>query len=307
MADININQHAVLVRLTISTKGLLGERRDDTASDTLVHAFMAKDDRSIAGKVMLLNQRAKTIRAVRATAHAVRMCLYTYTMPWGARDTHLLPLGVRQKFEQEINKLLAAHADAKENFLDDYHNLVNARERDGEIGGLYRAENYPSLNKIKEMFECELYYSPIPTSDHFIADVTNEMKAALEEATASRVRSACNTLVDRIETRLVAYVDKLEGYSGGGDGRFNDTLVSNLQNVGELIRELNFTNDIGIDQLVSHVSRLSRFSAQQLREDEDVRQGAISTGRSLLSRLETYKKLDQETSDAFDQMSEIEL
>jgi hypothetical protein len=304
---MDINEHAVLVRLSISTKGLLGERKDDGASEMLVHTYRAKDDKSIAGKVVLLNQRADSIRAVRATAHAARVHLYNHTMPWGDRENHLLPLNIRRKFEKEMGNLLQAHEDAKEDFFKAYPSLVRSREKRREIGGLFRKDNYPSTKQIRTMFKCELLYSPVPTSDHFIANVTDKMKKALDQSVADRVLYACNTLVDRAETRIREYVDKLERYSGSRDGRFNDTLVSNLTDVGSLIRELNFTNDSGINQLASNVDRLGKFTAQTLRENDEVRKGAIKEGKSLLSRLEAYKKIDKDTDTAFDQMAEIEI
>lgn len=303
---MDINEHAILVRLTISTKGLLGEIKDDGASETLAEVFNAKDRAGVAGKVMRLNQNAKSIRAVRATALALRVGMYNYTMPWG-REGHLLPLNVREQFEKSIGQLMAAHRNAKENFFLDYPNLVANREKLGELGGLYRAENYPSLAQIKRMFECDIFYSPIPASGHFIAEVSDKMKERLENATAVRIREACNSLVNRVEARLVEYVDKLSGYSGGRDGRFNDTLVGNLSEVGQMIKALNFTNDVGIEQLSDNVARLAKFAAQTLREDENTRKQAIQTGKSLLGRLDAFRKLEGEVDKTYSQMSEIEL
>ncbi len=303
---MDINEHAILVRLAISTKGLLGEIKDEGASDTLAEVFNAKDRAGVAGKVMRLNQQAKSIRAVRATAHALRVGMYTYTMPWG-KEGHLLPLTARAQFEKNIGGLMKAHYDAKENFFLDYANLVANREKLGELGGLYRAENYPPLSRVRKMFECEIFYSPIPTSGHFIAEVSDKMKERLEQATTVRIREACNSLVNRVEERLVDYVDKLSGYSGGRDGRFNDTLVGNLAEVGQLIKMLNFTNDVGIEQLSANVMRLAKYTAQTLREDEATRTQAIAAGKTLLGRLDAFRKIEKEADQTYSVMAEIEL
>ena len=305
---MNINQHAVLVRLTISTKGLLGERKDEGASETLVSAYNATDRKSIAGKVQLLNQNAKSIKRVKSTAHAIRTaCVYRFCMTWGDRDSWLLPLNVRPKFEKEYAKLLADHNSAKENFFIDYPSLVRSREHDKELGGLFDASKYPPIDKIKSMFKCDILYSPVPVSGHFIANVTDEMKENLDRAVSSRVSEACNTLVDRVQKRLVEYVDTLAGYTGGREGRFNDSLVHNLADIGVLIKELNFTGDPAIEKLSTDVSRIVRFSTSALRSGQGTRNQAVAEGKTLLSRLETYKKLDTETDEVFGQMAEIEL
>lgn len=228
-------------------------------------------------------------------------------MPWGDRESWLLPLNVRSKFEKEFNTLMAEHNEAKENYFTDYPGLVRVRKAKQELGGLFNARLYPSLQEIRKMFRCELIYSPIPTSGHFVADIADDMKKALDDAMVSRVSAACNSLVDRVQDRLVDYVDKLSGYSGSRDGRFNDSLVGNLDDIGNLIKELNFTGDTGIQKLSADVSRLARFSAQNLREYGETRQAAINEGKGLLSRIETYKNLNKEVDDTFSTMAEIEL
>ncbi len=233
--------------------------------------------------------------------------MYKYCMPWGDRDSWLLPLTVRGKFEAEFNRLKGEHDNAKENYFIDYRSLVRAREYDKELGGLFDASNYPSLDKIKTMFRADILYSPVPASGHFIADVTDDMKKALDHATAVRVSEACNSLVDRVQERLVTYVDKLKNYNGTKDGRFNNTLVSNLADIGKLIRELNFTGDAGIEKLSNEVARIVRFSADSLRANENTKELCIKEGNTLLSRLDAYKKLEADVDDTFSQMTEIEL
>ncbi len=303
---MDINKQAVLVRLTISTKGLLGERKDEGASATLAGAYSVIDKDSVAGKKQLISQKAKSVRRVRATAHALRVCMYTYCMPWGG-DSWLLPLNVRAKFEKEYNKLAGEHDDAKENYFIDYPSLVRAREYDKELGGLFDASDYPTLAKVKQMFRSDLLYQPIPASGHFIADVTDDMKKALDHATALRVTEACNSLVERVKERLVEYVDTLAKYSGGREGRFNDSLVSNLQDIGVLIKDLNFTHDPAIDKLSTEVARVCRYSAQTLRMYGTNKEVIVAEGKTLLSRLDAYKKLEKDADDTFAQMAEIEL
>lgn len=304
---MDINKQAVLVRLTISTKGLLGERIDQGASETLASAYSVTDRKSVAGKVQLINQQAKSVKRVRSTAHALRVCMYTYCMPWGDRDSWLLPLTVRSRFEKEFNKLLQEHEDAKENYFLDYPGLVRAREYDKELGGLFDASQYPPLERIKGMFKSTLLYSPVPASGHFIADVTDDMKKALDHATAVRVSEACNSLVDRVKERLVEYVDTLAAYQGKREGRFNDTLVSNLADIGVLIKDLNFTHDPAIDKLSHEVNRVCRYSAEALRQGNGQRAEIVHEGKTLLSRLDAYKKLEAEADETFAQMAEIEL
>lgn len=303
---MDINKQAVLVRLTISTKGLLGERKDEGASETLAHAYRVTDNKSVAGKVQLINQKAKSVKRVRATAHAIRVCMYTYCMPWGG-DSWLLPLNVRAIFEGHYINLAKEHEDAKADYFADYPLLVRAREYDKELGGLFNAANYPSLEQIERMFKCDLLYSPVPTSGHFIADVTDDMKKALDHATAIRVTEACNSLVERVKERLVEYVDTLTKYTGGREGRFNDTLVSNLSDIGILIRELNFTGDPGITKLSDEVNRVTRYSADALRQNGYAKAEVVKEGNTLLSRLEAYKKTEEEADKVFSQMVEIEL
>lgn len=304
---MDVNQYAILARLHVSTKGTLGERKDDGASELLVETYQAKDRKSVAAKIQLINQNAKSVRRVKATAQAMRQLLYHYGMPWGSREGQLIPLNIRPKFEKEFNRLKQNHEEAKQDYFNDYPLLVAAREKDNELGTLFRYSNYPAIDQIKNMFRCDLIYTPIPASGHFLADVTDEMKENLDRSVSNRITVACNSLVDRVEKRLVEYVDTLEGYTGGRNGRFTDTLVSNLRDVGNLIKELNFTNDPNIDRLSFEVGRIARFSADSLREADYCRDAVVSEGKTLLSRLEAYKKLDHEVDDAFSQMNEIEI
>lgn len=312
---MNLSKRAMLVSVTISLKGLLGERRDRAASDLVTTTYSAKAKRAKASKYLIDRDHPKP-RAIIAAAQQVRTTADRYTFPW-VGGLRLLPVTAHAQFTTKVDEALADLSAVEAEYLHIYPYLVSSSERD--LGGLFKQSEYPPVEAVAKMFEHRYEFWPLPESGHFVADIAaeaaKEARDAITKATIERTNEAVNDLVGRVEKTVQVYVDKLAAYKpkatdetdGRVKGVFRDSLVENVAEMARLVRALNFTSDPGINSLATQVERLARHAAIALRDDKEMRSSAISEGQALIHKLDSYRKVDSEVDDLIASVSDYQL
>ena len=73
------------------------------------------------------------------------------------------------------------------------------------------------------------------------------------------------------------------------EGRFHDTLVSNLQSIVELIPKLNFTGDRNLEQIgATCAEALAVHDPQALRDDAILRARVAAQAKEISSIMDAY-------------------
>jgi hypothetical protein len=308
--QVDLSKRAMLVSVTIKLEGLLGERRDRGASELVENHYSVSSRRAKASKY-LIDRKHPKVKAVIATAQQVRAVVYRYTFPWGDSNLRLLPVAAHNEFQGKLKASLADLRAAQEEYLYAYPGLVRASE--SELGGLFDKCEYPPTDKVRTMFKTSTGYWPMPEGGHFVADIAaqcvTEARQTIEHDNAVRTSQAINDLIARVEQTVSVFVDKLANYRVDAStdkvyGIFRDSLISNVKDIGHLMKTLNFTDDPGIEQLASHVERLGRYSAETLRETAAYRNMMVSDGQQLLAKLDAFKHTDVEVDGMIDAVSD---
>lgn len=304
---------AMLVGVSIVNGGLLGERRDNTASLHVEERFNTAHRRTKASKY-LIDRKHKSVKAVVAASQRVREVVYRYTMPWGDDKSRLLPVKTADEFRVKVATALAELEEAREEYIQNFPALVSASERD--LGELFDRSQYPGTDKIRDLFTSKVTYWPIPDSNNFIADISKaaskEAKESIEHEIEQRLIEATYDMVRRAKEVVVAFVDKLEKFSvdkttGKSNVTFRDSLVDNIGDTAQLIERMNLTNNPQIKKVVLDLKRLATYSPGKLRQVSDnpfttdhrdnVRKEALSAGQEILINLTMLDLKDKEVSD----------
>lgn len=310
---MQLAKSAMLVSVGIVNGGLLGERRDNTASLLVENTYSVAHRRTKASKY-LIDRKHKAVKRVVAASQRVREVVYRYTMPWGDDKSRLLPIKTADEFRVKIAKALAELEEAREQYIQDYPALVSASERD--LGELFDRSQYPSMDKIRDLFTSKVTYWPFPESNHFIADISakaaKEAKASIKSEIEQRLIAATHDMVRRAKEVVVAFVDKLEKFSVDPETNksnitFRDSLVDNISDTAQLIERMNLTNNPQIKKVVLDLKRLANFAPGKLRavslnaHNAEVyatnRQIALSAGQEILINLTMLDLKDKEVSD----------
>lgn len=302
-----LEKRAMLISVNVTLGGLLGERRDRGASEMVSKAYQANAKRTKTSKY-LIDRTNKKVKAVVAAAQRIRDTGYKYTFPWGDTKLRLLPVKAHDKFQAAIEQDRVHLQETIDDYIKIYPQLVDeSRQNIIGLGGLFDGTQYPAQSQLKSLFNHSVEYWPVPQGGNFVADIAqeaaDEARKALTDANEVRAKAAVNDLIDRVETAVASYVDKLAAYKEtdlGVVGIFRDSLVGNISEMADLIKSLNFADNPDIDMLANQVSRLARHSAEILRDRESTRKSMIQEGQTLLSRLDSYRQVDSEVSQIID-------
>ena len=295
---MQLAKSAMLVSASIVNGGLLGERRDNQASLLVENTYSVAHRRTKASKY-LIDRKHKAVKQVVAASQRVREVVYRYTMPWGDDKMRLLPVKTADEFRTRVGVAITELEEARENYIRHYPALVSASERD--LGQLFNHSQYPSVDKIRDLFTVKVAYWPIPESNHFIAEISKEAaqdaKDSIEREIEQRLLEATYDMVRRAKEVVSTYVDKLEKFKVDEDGKaettFRDSLVDNVRDTAQLIERMNLTNNPQIKKVVLDLKRLSEFAAYHLRKRDDVRKKALTAGQEVLINLTMLDLKDQ--------------
>src|SRR6266404_7879147 len=168
---MQLAKSAMLVSVSIVNGGLLGERRDNVASLLVENTYSVAHRRTKASKY-LIDRRHKAVKQVVAASQRVREVVYRFTLPWGDDKSRLLPVKLAEIFRDKINVAVLEFQEARENYIQHYPALVAASERD--LGELFDRLQYPPTDRIRDLFTTKISYWPIPESNNFIAEISEE-------------------------------------------------------------------------------------------------------------------------------------
>ncbi len=300
---MQLAKSAMLVSVSIVNGGLLGERRDNVASLLVENTYSVAHRRTKASKY-LIDRRHKAVKQVVAASQRVREITYRYTMPWGDDKSRLLPVKLADTFREKISVAILDLDEARENYIQHYPALVAASERD--LGELFDRSQYPPIDHIRDLFTTKISYWPIPDSNHFLAEISEEAakeaKDSIESEIEQRLIDATYDMVKRAKEVVSIYIDKLEKFrindeNGKSENNFRDSLVDNLRDTAQLIEQMNMTDNPQINKVIKDLRRLYGFAAWGLRKRHTIREKALSAGKEVLLNLTMLNLKDQEVSD----------
>ena len=302
-------RRAMLVSVSIKLEGLLGERRDKQASSMVTSTYSVAENRAKASKY-LINRKHTSVKGVIAAAQQVRAVVYRYTFPFGDSALRLLPSKAHDEFSRKLKESVAGLNESLDRYYTFYPFLVQQSE--SELGALFDNSQYPSVEKVKQMFKISIGYLPMPETQNFIADIANEAadeaRNTIVQQTRDASQEAFQDVVSRVEKTVSCLVDSLSSYKpkvSGNDkveGIFRDSLIENVKDISRLISVLNFTEDTTITKLSVQLDRLARYGAGTLRDNHHHRHLVINEGKDLMATLEAMKKTEIEVDDIVESM-----
>lgn len=305
---MDLAKSAMLVSVTIINGGLLGERRDKTATSQMERRFKLHERRGKASK-FLIDRKHDKVKAVVAASQRVREVLYKYTMPWGDDKTRLLPVNVHDTFKEKITGAIAELHEAWEEYLQVYPALIAASER--ELGDLFDRAEYPPISRARDLFSCKVTYWPMPSTGHFLANIAQD---AAKQATAdmsleieTRLKNAAGSLVARGRETVEIFVERLSSFKSKADGKLiRDSLVNNLKELGTLIDDMNVTNNVDISNMANDMRRLGKLTAEELRDVPQTRKNAISYAKQILKKAVDLERIDLQVSEMVAEAAEYD-
>lgn len=287
---MSISSSSVLVSLNISVWP--ASKLDREVTDQ-VTTNAGSDPR--AGKFMKDLFAGTSLRKdIEKYAAGCRVRHLRMSLPWADKGERLLPTKLFMDYKQFINEAEIKFDQLCNNFFTAYPQLLaNAPTH---LRGLYKADDYPSLDEVKSRFGFRYVFSPLPEAGDFRLDVGNEDMEELKHKYARdydlRLADAMREPWERLHSTLKAMSDKLTEDPDAGDDdkpkkRYHETLVTNATDLCALLTKLNVTSDPKLEEARKQLE-LTMLGAdiEAIKESPAVRESMKSKVDAILGKFD---------------------
>lgn len=269
----SIASSAVLIDLSISC--WTGRKLDKRASnDVTAQNNAAKGVANVHKK--LLGDCAE-LDAVQKFAANARNAHYAMTMPWSDLGMRLCPTTKyidTNGYERTMTGLQTEFFRLTEAFLNAYDwEIQNSQLK---LGSLFNAEEYPSRDSLASKFKFRFVAIPLPDAGDWRLDIGNEAAASMREQYekfyGEQLTKAMNDVWERAHEALTKMSERLDYADDTTKKVFRDTLVTNVQEIVDLLGSMNITDDPAMADAHRRLdAAMQGITPDALREDAYLR------------------------------------
>lgn len=222
-------------------------------------------------------------------AAGVRLWHNKRTLPWSDSGSRLITMAGFVDYKQQLtehernfNALVAA-------FVAAYPTLISAAAF--QLGELFNRDEYPEADEIAKKFRFSYTFSPVPTAGDFRVDINEEAKRELvsqyESHFNSRLEGAMRDAWSRLHDCLTHMSERLSANEDGTRKIFHSTLLTNAQELVDLLSHLNITKDDRLESARKALSEtLLRTDLSTLKESDEARESTKNKVDEILSKFD---------------------
>jgi Protein of unknown function (DUF3150) len=275
----NLSEKALLVNLKISQWS--GRKYDRAISKKIEKDHNARN----AGRYNKNLLGEGELNEIQKISSSARSYLYDNTLPWGDNGDRLLPATNYFQFITDFKDYKAQFDSAVVNFVVHYPELKEDAKR--RLNGMFVENDYPSPTMIKDKFNVTISFMPISETDDFRlkvdVDEVNKLKDQIAQEINSRITQATKSIWTRIKETVGHMVEKLSDK----DAKFHNTLVTNIQELIEVLPRLNFTGNNDINDTIESMKTLL-IDPDHLRTSFTLRNRKASEAKEILDKVQDF-------------------
>jgi hypothetical protein len=167
-----------------------------------------------------------------------------------------------------------------------------------ELNGLFREEDYPSVDKLRTKFGVKLEVLPIPSGEDFRVTMSAEEQARVAQEIDANVRQSLvrgtADLWNRLEDVVSHMVDRLNE----PESRFHASLVSNVLDLVNLLPQLNVGEDPELNHFAGEIrNKLCGFTARDLKTNDVLRVATANDAAALLYEMDAVLREREQRPD----------
>jgi hypothetical protein len=181
-----------------------------------------------------------------------------------------------QKFQQGFNRLSA-------DLADNFPGYVAAART--TLGKMFDPKDYPTPADILAKHVFGVKIDPIPDADDFRvklpeAELTR-LRREIHERTEIAMAEANRDMWQRVAEIVGHMADKL----ADPDGKFKDTLVTNVSELADIIGDLNVAEDPELYEMAGELKeKVAGLDPELLRKDHSLRAAAARTAEDITAK-----------------------
>jgi len=288
---------AVLATLRISI--YTGRKRDNRTQAEVVQDKHARSARAASVYKALFADCKELDDIIRLQAMA-RKRHYTLTLPWDDNGPRLLPVLALQEYQQEMEDYQQRFETLVQTFLDKYDTLVAAAAF--QLGALFDRAEYPSRAQVAKAFAFNVEYTPVPLAGDFRLDIESEVQQDLakqyEQRIARQLEDAQQDAWERVYEALKRFQDRLTLNEDGTRKVFHETMVTNAQELCDVLTTLNVTKDPALEKARQQLQNLlAGVDVKELRKFDDARSDTLEKVNRILDAFDWGVETENEAPD----------
>lgn len=276
-----ITERAMLAAIHISI--WTATKHDRKVSRDVANQHGAHQGAGRYNKQLLMG--AGKLEELRTLAGQIRQHFYKITLPWSDDGFRLLPSHFYFDLTARMREFETAFSLGVDDFLRVYPDYI--REAQSELNGLFRAEDYPAVDKLRDKFEVKLEILPIPTGDDFRVTLSAEEQARVASEIDMSVRQSLARGTEDLWKRLREVVTHMVDRLNEPESRFHATMVTNVFDLVSLLPQLNVNHDVELDRFAAQVrDRLCNYSAQDLKKHDLLRVATAVDAAEIVAQMD---------------------
>lgn len=286
-----LSEKAMIARLGTSSWG--GRTTDKVATQELVEFKRADKDSASVSKALVHKDNFKRIKAALKDMKDYHK---EVTLPWDNNGGRLLPSTKFNEYSAKIRECQRELDAAVGEFIEGYPDfIVEAEER---LGDLFEPTDYPEQNELRDKFALSVEFDKVPEAGDFRVDMPQHEQDRIRQSIEGRVEAQYTESMKKIWYRIHSAVAHMHERLSDQDNIFHNTLVSNIEDLVNVLPDLNVMNDPGLDEMTNEIrNKLCGYNADDLRKDPTVREEAAENSGELKSKIEAISGFFEEVAN----------
>jgi hypothetical protein len=287
-----ITERAMLAALHISIWTAV--KHDRKVSHEVATQHGAPENAGRYNKKLL--RSAEKLESLRTLAGQIRQHFYKITLPWSDEGYRLLPAHFYFELTANMREFEQSFTSQVEEFLAEYPSYVEMVRP--ELNGLFREEDYPSVDKLRSKFALKLEVLPIPSGGDFRVTMSAEEQARIAREINDHVRQSLEKGTEDLWNRLKSVVSHLVERLKDPDARYHASLVTNVLDLVDLMPRLNVNQDEELDRFASELrNQLGTLTAGDLKKNDILRVATANGAAALLSEMDAVLRHRESASE----------
>ncbi len=229
---------------------------------------------------------ASKLEDLRSLSGQIRQHFYKVTLPWSDEGLRLLPSHFLFELKARMREFERDFNDGVESFLMVYPEYI--REARSELGGLFREEDYTSVEKLRDKFSVKLDVLPFPAGEDFRVEMSAEEQARMAREIDANAKEKLAKGTEELWKRLRQVVGHMVERLSEPESRFHTTLVTNMEELVSVLPALNVNQDPDLDRFASQIrDRLCAHSAKELKKDDQLRSNTASQASEIAAEIDS--------------------
>lgn len=287
-AEPALSSRAMLCSLSISQWS--ARKHDAEASQEIAERHGAQADAGRYNKILIPKNALAEIQRIAGEARREH---YFMTLPWDDNGYRVLPAAAYMEHTEKQRGFSQEFLTAVDLFAAGFEQLVT--ESRTRLGGLFRADDYPSASEIRDKFSFETKVLPLPDANDFRVSLGDEEKERIKRQITASVEASLQVASRELWQRLYEAVshmaERLSAYKVTEDGvihPFRDSIVANLTKLVDVMPKLNITGDPELERLASQVRSTLLVDPKELRASETVRSDTAKAAADIAQHMAGY-------------------